>query len=162
NLCGILIFAFGDFISLADNRVSQDSAPADQAATRAGLLLKIDAARNALDTQLSDLRRANTAHLHDDMVAQGAAKLLQLNTLYDQLVSGPAVSSEFSAAVATAISGSQSYAADIRAMVGAVSADTSAQILSLADYQQQTADWDRKVARTYIEEGAHIAYARDI
>jgi hypothetical protein len=137
---------------------------AKEEVTRSDLLREIQTAQQSLASQLTELRQADVSHLHDDMISQGGAKLLQLNALRDQLVGGAngVPLAALRANIGSAVADTRAYTSSVSAATLSVQNGSTAQVLSMGDYQRATSDIDRRVAQSYVQEGQHLAYAHDI
>lgn len=146
------------------SRDDSSSAPAitpDNAeAGRAELLRQIETSAGELESQLAALRYAGSSN--HEFLDQGEARLHQLNALRSQLIGGAqgSVLAALRTAISSAVTDTHAYTADARVMI-AQSAGMS-QALSVADYQRATADIDRRVAQSYVQESINVAYAHDV
>jgi len=121
-------------------------------------------AQQALQSELDALRSTDSLHISRDALAQGSAKLHQLNVLRDQLVGGAngVPVAALRASIASAVADIRAYTSDARTVASSAQNATTAQVLSMVEYQRSTAELDRKIAQSYAEESTHLAYARDI
>jgi hypothetical protein len=139
--------------------VSSKPSSTNEQNIRTELLHQIEAAHKEVEGQLRALRDANP---DSDAAKQGQDKLRQLNALRDQLVGGAKgmPSAALRASITSAVAESRAFSS-VTSTSGTVQNQT-AQLLSMSAYQQAMAEWDRKIAQSYVVESKHLAYAHDI
>jgi hypothetical protein len=125
----------------------------------------VESAKQELEIELAALRRVDPASTNLNALAQGEAKLRQLDALREKIMNpGSGVTlANLRAEVTVAVAASSTAVAQAGAASSTASTYNLAQIsLSQADYRRATAEIDRKIAQSYAEEGHHLAYAHDV
>jgi hypothetical protein len=112
--------------------------PDNDEAIRSEFLHQIEIAQQDLTAQLDALRRADTSHLHQDILAQGASKFRALSALQDQLVSGAKDVAALRASVASAVADIRAYTSDARSAASSAQG-TPAQVAAVALQQASEA-----------------------